>query len=104
MSLSLVWENLFGTSSEVTFRVSASLAKLLEKDVEKRKELFKKFSTIYNIRSRLIHGAVIDDGKVREAGTDAINFAVKALRISYRNGRDWLSLNSKDRSDAILLE
>lgn len=100
----MVWENLLGTSSEVTFRVSAALAKLLERDPEKRRSLRKQLSEIYGIRSRLVHGAPIDDAILRKACTEAIDVAVKALRASYNKGRDWLSLSSNERSDTILLE
>ena len=100
----MVWENILGTSSEVTFRVSAALAKLLERDPVNRRALRRKLSEIYGIRSRLVHGAPIDESTLQKACTDAIDVAVKALRSSYSRGGDWLSLSSNDRSDMILLE
>lgn len=100
----MVWENLLGTTSEVTFRVSAALAKLLERDSVRRRALRKELSDIYGIRSRLVHGAAIDASTLHKACTDAIDVAVKALRASYIRGQDWLSLSSNERSDAILLE
>jgi hypothetical protein len=100
----MVWENLVGTSTEVTFRVSAALAKLLEGDAAKRRTLRNDLSAIYDIRSRLVHGDMIDESRLPQASTDAIGFAVKALCACYKRGRDWLSLSSKDRSDIILLE
>lgn len=100
----MVWENLLGTSNEVTFRVSAALAKLTERDSAKRKELRKKLSGIYSIRSRIVHGAPVDPATINSACTEAIGVAVQALRASYTKGRDWLSLSSNERSDEILLE
>lgn len=100
----MVWENLLGTSSEVTFRVSAALSKLIEDGVENRKSLRKELSDIYGVRSRLVHGTAIDQSKIDKACDDAIEVAVKALRISYGKGSDWLSKSSNERSDAILLE
>jgi hypothetical protein len=100
----MVWENLLGTSNEVTFRVSAALAKLIERDPAKRRELRKRLSDIYGVRSRLIHGASVDSNKINSSCSEAIEFSVQALRASYNRGREWLSLSSNERSDEILLE
>lgn len=100
----MVWENLLGTSNEVTFRVSAALAKLTERDPAKRRVLRKKLSEIYGIRSRLIHGAPVDPTTINNSYSEAIGVAVQALRASYNKGREWLSLSSNERSDEILLE
>jgi hypothetical protein len=99
----MVWENLLGTSNEVTFRVSASLAKLIESDPEKRIKLKRSLSDIYGIRSRIIHGTHVDAPTVQGACSEAIGTAVLALRQSYRRGREWLSMNSAARSEEILL-
>lgn len=100
----IVWENLVGTSNEVTFRVSAALAKLLECDPSTRAALQKSLTKIYGLRSRLVHGVSIDQMELREASRDAIAVAIKALRASYKKGTDWLSLSSEKRSNRILLE
>jgi hypothetical protein len=100
----MVWENLLGTASEVTFRVSAALAKLLEPDASKRPALRKRLSDIYGIRSRLVHGSAVEPSTVEKACADAVDVAVRALRASYRRGGEWLALSSSERSDAILLE
>lgn len=100
----IVWENLVGTSNEVTFRVSAALAKLLEGDASNRAALQKKLTKIYGLRSRLVHGVSINRTELREASTDAIAVAIRALRASYKKGTDWLSLSSEKRSNCILLE
>lgn len=99
----MVWENLLGTSNEVTFRVSASLAKLIESDPEKRIKLKKAFSDVYGVRSRIVHGTPVDATAVQAASSEAIGTAVLALRQSYRKGRDWLSMSSAARSEEILL-
>ncbi len=99
----IVWENLVGTSHEVTFRVSATLAKLLECDVSRRAELQNKLKKIYGLRSRLVHGDSISRTELQNGAKDAIEIAVKALRISYKKGPDWLSLKSSERSNKILL-
>lgn len=99
----MVWENLLGTSNEVTFRVSASLAKLIESDPENRGKLKKELSDVYGIRSRIVHGAFVDAKHVQDACAQAIGISILALRKSYNRGREWLSMSSKDRSDEILL-
>lgn len=100
----MVWENLVGTASEVTFRVTAALAKLLEADATKRRALRRNLAAIYGIRSRVVHGVAADASAVDKACSDAIDVAVRALRASYRRGREWLALSSNERADVILLE
>jgi hypothetical protein len=100
----IAWENLVGTSTEVTFRVSASLAKLCEEDPTKRLALQKELSKIYGIRSRLVHGALVAPDVLSKASASAIGTAVRALRASYARGREWLALKSEERSNSILLE
>ncbi len=99
----MVWENLLGTSNEVTFRVSASLAKLIESDPAKRVALKKSLSNVYSVRSRIVHGTLVDTSTVQNACTEAIGTAVLALRESYTKGKEWLSMKSTDRSEEILL-
>ena len=100
----MVWENLLGTSNEVTFRVSAALSKLIETDSTRRMEVKKNLSSIYSVRSRVVHGSQVDANKVASASSEAIETAVNSLRESYLKGKDWLSLKSNERSDQILLE
>src|SRR5207253_10145003 len=99
----MVWENLVGTSSEVTFRVTAALTKLLESDPSKRRAFRKSLAQIYDVRSRLVHGVAVEQSELSEAAKDAIALAIRALRACYRKGRDWLSLSSTERGDALLL-
>lgn len=100
----MTWENLLGTETEVSYRVCASLAKLLEKDVTERDTLYKNLSEIYKVRNGLVHGGTIHASKVNKACSDAIEVAVRALRLSYLRGYEWLSLKSRERSHALLLE
>ncbi len=100
----MAWENLVGSETEVSFRVSAALAKLLEPDPTKRKQFTKRLRKLYDVRSKLVHGAAVDPNDVNDACAQAIDVAAKALRVCYLKGRDWLSLKSGERSEAILLE
>ena len=85
----MVWENLVGTSTEVTFRVTAALSKLLESDPTKRRAFRKELSKIYDVRSRVVHGDYVEAADIEKACTGAINVAVRALRASYKRGHDW---------------
>jgi len=98
------WENLVGTSTEVTFRVTAALAKLLEGDAARRRALRKALAKVYDVRSRVVHGVVVKDAVVRDAAKEAIQVSIRALRASYRRGRDWLERDSAERADILLLE
>jgi hypothetical protein len=100
----IVWENLLGTSRKITARLSEGLAKLLEEDGTRQIALKKELADIYGVRSRLVHGAALDDSTVKKACSDAIDVAVRALRASYLKGSEWLSLSSQERSDTLLLE
>ncbi len=100
----MAWENLLGTSTEVTYRVSASLAKLIEPVVENRKILRKRLTEIYAIRSRLVHGGLVEQTQINDACKEAISYTVKSLRACYEKGPAWLALKSQDRSDHLLLE
>jgi hypothetical protein len=100
----MVWENLVGTSTEVSFRVTAALAKMLEPIPAGRSALRKSLGGIYNLRSRVVHGGVVEHSEIDKACTEAISVAIRALRASYRKGREWLRLGSTERADAILLE
>ena len=91
----IAWENLVGTTSEVTFRVTVALAKPLEPDPTKRRDLRKELAKIYDIRSRVVHGATVEASVIDKACSDAIDIAVCALHICYRRGREWLSLSCK---------
>lgn len=100
----MVWENLVGTSNEVSFRVTAALAKLLEPDGKKRSSYRKQLSEIYGLRSRVVHGATVDAAAINSASTEAVAVAIQALRASYHRGREWLAMSSTERAEAILLE
>jgi hypothetical protein len=100
----IVWETLVGTSSEVTFRVTAALAKALETDHSKRRTLRKFLKDIYKTRSQVVHGVPVDHPGVSKAAEEAIDIAVRVLRVFYRRGPEWLSKKSSERADFLLLE
>lgn len=98
-----VWETLVGTNSETVFRVTAALAKLLESDPGKRKELRTTLGKVYNTRSRIVHGDVVDPASLDKDADVAIDVALSASRAIYDRGGDWLSIKSTERADRLIL-
>jgi hypothetical protein len=100
----MVWENLFGSGTEITFRVTGAIAKALESDPSKRRTLKKALADVYRVRSRVVHGDAVKAEEVNDAATLAIDIAIRILRFCYRRGSDWLALSSSERADFMLLE
>ena len=77
----VAWENLFGSKTESTFRVTAAVATLLEpSDKEERGALQKELSELYNRRSRLVHGDLAE-GDRKFSSADAKSQSARALEI-----------------------
>jgi hypothetical protein len=100
----IAWEALFGTDTEVTFRVSGALARLLRREGEDRRKLRTRLSDIYRLRSKIVHGVEVDQQEIARAGKDAIRFATDALRVLIADRPDLIPLTSSERSTAILME
>jgi hypothetical protein len=60
----IAWEALFGTETEVTFRVSGALARLLRQTGEDRRKLRTRPSNIYRLRSKVVHGVEVDPQEI----------------------------------------
>jgi hypothetical protein len=97
------WENLVGSKSETTFRVTAALARLLETDPSRRLAYRKRLAGVYDRRSRVVHGEPEPHDKIAAAADEAMAVAVQALQASYGRGHAWLSLTSQARSDQLLV-
>ncbi|MFE1466597.1 hypothetical protein [Nocardiopsis dassonvillei] len=102
----IVWENIFGTRSETTFRVTGSMAKMLDSSgVEARAELQGELKKLYEARSRLVHGAKeLPDDVMWNHRNRAIDVSLELLRKLYVERPDLLAMNSEDRSKRVLLE
>jgi len=99
-----VWENLVGTGTEVTFRVTAAISKALEANPKKRKPLQRRLAEIYRVRSAVVHGDLVEAKKLDDAAKDAIDVGVRLLRFCYTKGKAWLAMKSFERADSLLLE
>lgn len=101
----IAWENMFGTRTETTFRVTASLAKVLEETAEKRLELQKELNKLYGVRSSMVHGAKEPDPDTAAKNRErVIRVAIDGLRALYRERPELLSMPPEERSKTVLLE
>jgi hypothetical protein len=99
----IAWENLVGTRSETSYRVTAALAMLCQDDPEKRIATRRDLAATYDARSRLVHGDQLppDLQQHRDRG---IQTALEALRRLMTERQDLLALSSSSkRSDRLLL-
>jgi hypothetical protein len=99
----MAWENLVGTRSETVYRVTAALARLLETEDDKRRSFRKELQDIYNIRSRVVHGDVVEPQAIQSASDGAVRIALRAMLEIYRRGGAWLAMSSNERSEMLIL-
>ncbi len=97
----MCWENIIGSESEVTFRICASIAKLLAKDSTERSDIYGKLKNIYRARSSLVHGnsAYKTDSDITQ---QAIFYAICLLNAILRDNK-LLQMTSAKRSEYIML-
>lgn len=98
-----VWESLVGTRSETVFRVTAALTRLLEPNSDAREAFRKRLGSMYDMRSRVVHGEVVDSESLASAADGAIDIALAATRALYERGGDWLTMKSTSRADRLIL-
>lgn len=101
----VAWENMFGARTETTFRVTASIAKILAKEVGARKTLLDELKKIYTKRSSLVHGGA--EPKIQEVWAlrnRAMEVATECFRTVYRDRPDLLELTSDARGALLALE
>jgi hypothetical protein len=96
-------ENLFGTGSgELAFRISAGAAYLLEQDARRRADVQSEVSRLYNVRSKIVHGAHSPaPATVEPLAKAATTFAVRSLRVLFAQQRRLL--DEKDRARLLIL-
>lgn len=103
----IAWENMFGTNEgEVTFRVTASLAILLEPDPSGRESLRKDLVSIYRLRSKVVHGSSLPTSSSDLAKCfRALDIAIQALRIVFKKRPDLLEESDvSSRSNKLILD
>lgn len=102
----ICWESLFGVQTETSFRVTASIAKLLEStSVNARDDLHRELKILYGKRSRLVHGgAEPSPDEIARLKERAVEIAAACLRSFYQERDDLIPLASDARGARILLE
>jgi Apea-like HEPN len=99
----IAWENLFGSrDSELSFRISTAMAKLLRDDPEDRLSMQRKIRDRYNLRSALIHGGkTIEPSLAVEERNAALEEVLACLRRLYREFPHLV--NDSDRARKLVL-
>ena len=97
----MCWENIIGSEYEVSFKVCASMAKLLANNEDERRQIFNELKKIYKKRSQLVHGntTYVTD---QECINKSIIYASKLIDVILVNN-NLLSINNTSRSTHILL-
>lgn len=102
------WESLLGSNQEISFRVTASMARLLRPSVVEREELHTDLKRIYGLRSKIVHGAkdlTIDgDDDLHDQRLRATAVGAQTLRTLLGERRDLLDRPAELRSTRLLLE
>lgn len=100
----IVWENLFGASTETTLRVSSSLAWLLGQGAEDRKAKQANYKKIYDFRSRVVHGnPEVNEQKLSEYSQEAVKISIDALAVIFEKRAELLEIkSSEERSIEII--
>jgi Apea-like HEPN len=89
----IAWENMFGTSEgEPRLRITAAMAWLLEDQAVAREALQRKLKGLYDDRSKIVHGGQFDPASIPERADDALLFALRSLRVLFRDRPDVLDL------------
>jgi hypothetical protein len=99
------WENMLGAETEVTFRVCAGLALLVEpSDPIARVKVFRELQELYRTRSGLIHGSrEPDDAEAVGLRDRAVGVALQAMRAIYERPELLDADSSGERNRRLML-
>jgi Apea-like HEPN len=97
VDLVIGWENLFGSETELSFRISAAIAWILGADAAERGKLQKQCAKIYGDRSRIVHGSTLAPERIQRCLTEARDITLRLLRALFADRSDVLALTTGDR-------
>lgn len=101
----IAWENIFGGGSEMTLRISASLALLLGKDSGDRRRIYDEARKLYTLRGKVVHGAdTVKDKDLPASAATGLRAAIDAMRKLYEELPDMVPLTGEKRSLAMILQ
>lgn len=104
----IAWEAMFSGQAETTLRVTASMALLLEPhSVVSREDLWKRLKIIYALRSSIVHGTIVynedDNSEIGARASEALDYAVRAMRAINIMPDNFRKLSSNERSGSLLI-
>lgn len=101
----IAWENLFGGGSEMTLRISASLALLLGENIGHREQIYDEARRLYMLRGKVVHGAdTVKDRDIPASATAGLRIAIDAMRKIYKELPSMVPLTGEKRSLAMILQ
>ncbi len=76
----IAWEALLGAETEITFRLSSAIARLLHPAGDERRAARKRIAEIYVLRSAVIHGTERNRAEVSKASREALSIGINVIR------------------------
>jgi hypothetical protein len=73
-------EALVDVQTELRFRLSAFLAALLEPPGPARRALYKRIQKLYDLRSKVVHGAAVEEAAIRDHTIEARTLLARVMR------------------------
>ncbi len=89
MMAAMLWsgiESLFSIQAELSFRISASIASLLEPPGESRRDLYVRGKKLYGVRSKAVHGAKLSRQQLHEHIVEVRHLLSRLLCRMVENG------------------
>jgi hypothetical protein len=100
----IAWENVCGGKTETTFRVTGSLAKLIEREPgTDRQKLQDSLVNVYGVRSGLVHGGAVERHEIISAAGTAMAIARSALRALYLDRNHLIPMTANQRAAQLLM-
>lgn len=103
----IAWEGMFSESFETTFQVTGTIAKFLEDDEIKRRDLLKRLKDLYGFRSHLAHGnpeehKLLKKENMTDLQKEIIGIGIQCLKKLLKD-KELLKLKPKERINKLLL-
>lgn len=100
-AIAILWtaiESIVDVSQEITFRLSLSISSLLCERGDSRIKKFEDIKTLYNLRSKVIHGSNINDKDIEKALIGSFNLLSELVVYMIENNK---MVNKIDFNSAI---
>jgi hypothetical protein len=94
VDLVIAWENLFGSSTELKFRISTAIAWILGAAADERSALQVEAAKIYDRRSEILHGSAPTPEEVEDSLAVAREITMRLLGVLLTDRTDVLSMTS----------